>query len=279
MSDLIIVFTDLDGTFLDHNSYSYEAALPTLDIIRKEKIPLIFTSSKTSAEIEELCMETNLFHPYIAENGGMLAVPENYFPKLNPTQQSYQKILIGKSRNEIDTVLHKLNKDFSFTSFKKMSTDELIQATGLTPEQAIAANKRDCSEPIQWHDDADRLESFSKELTTFNLRLIRGGRFHHVMGKHDKASTMQKLIEQFTHHCNKNIVSIALGDSPNDYQMLNTGDYGVLIANPNAPKQCLEDVKKLSDKDLDNKHNLLYASYPGPKGWNEKLQELFRDLI
>ena len=279
MNALIIVFTDLDGTFLDHNSYTYEAALPTLDFIRNEKIPLIFTSSKTAIEIEELCTETKLFHPYIAENGGLLSVPENYFSAFNTSQQRYQKILIGTSRAKIDAVLQNLSENYSFTAFSEMNNDELVKATGLKPQQANAANTRDCSEPIQWLDREERLESFSNELAVFNLRLIRGGRFHHIMGKHDKASTMSRLIQQFAQHRNKKIISIALGDSPNDYEMLNTADYGILIPNPNAPKQCLEDVKNCKSKNLDKPHNLLYASYSGPKGWNEKLQELFRDLI
>ena len=77
MDVFIIVFTDLDGTLLDHNDYSFTAAQPCLDFIRENKIPLIFASSKTSFEIENLCSETNFFHPYIAENGALLCIPEN----------------------------------------------------------------------------------------------------------------------------------------------------------------------------------------------------------
>ncbi len=59
MNKHIVVFTDLDGTLLDHDSYSYTAAEPALDFIRNNNIPLIFTTSKTAIEVEELCIQTS----------------------------------------------------------------------------------------------------------------------------------------------------------------------------------------------------------------------------
>ena len=47
-----IIFTDLDGTLLDHRTYTYEPALEALSVIKSHQIPLILTSSKTKAEIE-----------------------------------------------------------------------------------------------------------------------------------------------------------------------------------------------------------------------------------
>ncbi len=79
MSVLIVIFTDLDGTLLDHNNYTFEPATRCLEFIRTRNIPLIFTSSKTAIEIEDLCVRTNLYHPYIAENGGLLSIPNNIF--------------------------------------------------------------------------------------------------------------------------------------------------------------------------------------------------------
>jgi len=100
------------------------------------------------------------------------------------------------------------------------------------------------------------------------LRLISGGRFHHVMGKHDKATTMTLLIKQYEKHRNKNLTSIALGDSPNDLQMLQNADYGIIIPNPHAPKMC-----------VDNHVNLIHAEKPGPQGWNDTLLALLTELI
>ena len=48
----IVIFTDLDGTLLHPKSYSFDAALPALNLIKEKKIPLVLCSSKTKAEIE-----------------------------------------------------------------------------------------------------------------------------------------------------------------------------------------------------------------------------------
>jgi mannosyl-3-phosphoglycerate phosphatase len=60
----LVIFTDLDGTLLDRNTYSFEPALPALHLIRQKDIPLILTSSKTRAEIEfcQAQLQINIFH-------------------------------------------------------------------------------------------------------------------------------------------------------------------------------------------------------------------------
>ena len=49
-----VIFTDLDGTLLDHETYSWATAEPALKRLRKEGVPLIMVSSKTRLEIEVL---------------------------------------------------------------------------------------------------------------------------------------------------------------------------------------------------------------------------------
>jgi hypothetical protein len=51
---LPVVFSDLDGTLLDHETYSFDAARPGLDALKSRGIPLILASSKTRAEMQDL---------------------------------------------------------------------------------------------------------------------------------------------------------------------------------------------------------------------------------
>ncbi|MEM9278462.1 MAG: HAD-IIB family hydrolase, partial [Pseudomonadota bacterium] len=70
VSNQLIFFTDLDGTLLDHETYSHEPAREALDAIRNNDIPLILASSKTAAEIEPLRNELGFDHcEAIVENG------------------------------------------------------------------------------------------------------------------------------------------------------------------------------------------------------------------
>ena len=49
-----LVFTDMDGTLLDHHTYSFDAAKPALNALDEKNIPVIPTTSKTFAELQPL---------------------------------------------------------------------------------------------------------------------------------------------------------------------------------------------------------------------------------
>jgi len=78
MNNNILVFTDLDGTLLDSDTYSYKSALPALKLIKNKKIPLIFCSSKTKSEIEMYRKRIGNDDPFISENGGGIFIPKDY---------------------------------------------------------------------------------------------------------------------------------------------------------------------------------------------------------
>ena len=64
-----IIFSDLDGTLLDHKTYTFEPASEALSVLKSRKIPLILSSSKTKAEIERIQSKLTLKEPFIFENG------------------------------------------------------------------------------------------------------------------------------------------------------------------------------------------------------------------
>lgn len=66
----LLVFSDLDGTLLDHTTYSYAPARPALAALRARDALLILASSKTAAEMLPLHQELDLGEaPMIVENG------------------------------------------------------------------------------------------------------------------------------------------------------------------------------------------------------------------
>ena len=79
MKEKFLIFTDLDGTLLDHYSYSFEAALPALAVIKSLDIPLILTSSKTMPEMRRIQQKLGINHPFIIENGGAICFPPGQF--------------------------------------------------------------------------------------------------------------------------------------------------------------------------------------------------------
>ena len=72
----LVVFSDLDGTLLDHENYSYTQAQPALDALASRGIPLILATSKTAAEVAVLHQALNLGDwPAIVENGAGIYRP------------------------------------------------------------------------------------------------------------------------------------------------------------------------------------------------------------
>jgi mannosyl-3-phosphoglycerate phosphatase len=74
-----LVFTDMDGTLLDHHTYSFEAAKPALSALESKSIPVIPTTSKTFAELQPLRERIGLDGPFIVENGAAIFIPHGFF--------------------------------------------------------------------------------------------------------------------------------------------------------------------------------------------------------
>ena len=68
-----IVFTDLDGTLLDHETYDHSPAQPALAALAARDIPVIPVTSKTSDELRPLMADIGLAGGFIAENGAVIS--------------------------------------------------------------------------------------------------------------------------------------------------------------------------------------------------------------
>ena len=80
----VLIFTDLDGTLLDHDTYSWDEAIPALNLCRRLDYPLIMVSSKTRAELDVLRQEIGLSSPFVSENGGGIFFPEEGIRHIPP---------------------------------------------------------------------------------------------------------------------------------------------------------------------------------------------------
>ena len=264
----LLVFTDLDGTLLDHHSYSFSAALPALQRLRRARIPVIPVTSKTLAELAPLMRELDNAHPCIAENGGLIALPPGYFAGLDryPLQEGYRVIELSSNYEDLLRTARRLRADhqYQFRGFSDMSDAEVAACTGLSVAAATRARRRRCSEPLQWLDTAAAFAQFRQAVETAGLQLVQGGRFWHLMGSHDKASAMQRLCEQSRSAGFQGFSTVALGDSPNDIPMLEAVDIPLLIRRPDGG--CLS---------LQTERPAPCSALPGPGGWNQMmLQQL-----
>ncbi len=269
MNHPIIVFTDLDGTLLNHHDYDWSAAKPALAALRKRQIPLVLVSSKTDVEMLALRRELGNTDPLVCENGSLILIPE---PLLTPLgieadprsiSDHYYFDYRGLPREQILTVLNELKPDYRFTGFAWMTTDEVAQYTGLSPKAAALAGQRKASEPILWRDTPEAFEAFQDELNKHKLRIVKGGRFFHVMGRCDKGDAVRSLQKHYQHHFGATPFSIALGDSPNDLDMLKQVDAAAII--PHSDGSHLEETAL---------NKAYIAPKEGAAGWNEAVLTL-----
>ncbi len=258
----IAIYTDLDGTLLDHHDYSHAPADPLLQRLEAQGIPVIFCTSKTRAELLRLRQELNNRHPFIAENGAAVFIPDGYLP-VRPadvvTGGGFWVKAFVPGRSHWLALLRQVPNRFAgrFRPFHDMTVDQLADLTGLSPEEALLAAKREYGEPVQWlGSDADR-EDFVEALERLGARVLRGGRFLHVSGDCDKGRAMHWLNQQLGAGGSAPI-TIALGDSQNDAAMLEAADHAVLVRSPSHPFPRLRRTERV-----------LETSAPGPRGWAE----------
>ncbi|MFD2096725.1 HAD-IIB family hydrolase [Corallincola platygyrae] len=273
-----MVYTDLDGTLLDHHNYSFAPAQPAISALARAHCPLLLNTSKTFAEVVQLRKQLDNHHPFITENGSTLCIPQGYFPWLDQAQtkrvadgdQQYVIQHLGPSVDTITKVLHQLRTEhgYQFTGFSDMSPEQVAECTELPLADATLAKQRQASEPMLWHDSEEALAQLKAQLQPFGLRILAGGRFLHVMGYVDKGSA----IEWLTPHFQRKFpaltqYSVALGDSQNDLKMLETADIGVVI--PDAKGGQLNPQGK----------RIEIAPAQGPKGWQVVMHQLINEIL
>ena len=94
-----LIFTDLDGTLLDHDNYSFGNNKKMISTIINNKNEIIFNTSKTFRECKKLLKELELLSmPFSTENGAVLYFPKKRFYKIQNSSsfERYWKVRIAK---------------------------------------------------------------------------------------------------------------------------------------------------------------------------------------
>ncbi len=261
-----LIFTDLDGTLLDHFTYSAAAALPTLQRLNAGGVPVIPTSSKTLAEISVIQHDLGLEHPAVGENGAVIYVPPGYFADIAEANEGPTDVITMSAWNysRLRAFLQRLRQKegYRFEGFSDWDDAQVSGHTGLDLAAASRARDRKATEPILWQDDSRRLGHFREQLKQNHLRLLRGGRFWHVMGEADKATAMEWLVAKYSLRFGGRPRVVAVGESPNDLAMLRHADTAIVVRAANGTHLTCDDCAQV-----------ITTEGTGPVGWREGIEQ------
>ncbi|KAJ8606010.1 hypothetical protein CTAYLR_010508 [Chrysophaeum taylorii] len=192
--------------------------------------------------------------PVIVENGAGVLWPHD---GLNSTSEVYQQIR--------DTLQALPANVAGFHGFGDMTAQEVADRTGLPSAKADLAKQRQFSEPGVWDGTSEGLQDFLSALAEHGLHARQGGRFLTLSFGQTKADAMAELVKRY-----QPATTIALGDAPNDREMLEAADFGVIVRNPHA-----KPLPLLRGEDTGR---IIRTQDSGPSGWADAILSLLAGL-
>ncbi|MFH0778264.1 MAG: HAD-IIB family hydrolase [Candidatus Eisenbacteria bacterium] len=269
-SEGMIVFSDLDGTLLDKDTYSFEEAVGAIRRLKAKSVPLVLASSKTRVEIEVYRRLLGNEHPFIVENGAAAFIPEGYFPDADSgltSRDGYLLIEIGLPYDVAREALLRLKErtGLSIRGLGDMTVEELSILTDLPPGQAALAKRREYTEPfvLEHSPRVGQISSLVKRAAEMGLTCTVGERFLHLGGRHDKGELVTRLVSRYRSAWG-DAASVGLGDGKNDIEMLAACEVAVVIRKKNG----------LVDEDVVRSvpGALIYDA--GPAGWGRAIYDI-----
>lgn len=262
----IVIFTDLDGTLLDHYTYSTEAAMPLVKRLTDAGIAIVFCSSKTRAEQEVYQRKLGINSPFIVEDGGAIFISKGYFPfpyEYHREIGGYQVIELGMPYRKIRRILREIREknNLAICGFGDMDATQIASLTGLDVAQAKLAKKREYEETLNLTGSEPEIRLILGKIEESGLSWSRGGRFYSVTGGSNKGTATRILIGLFNQKLGR-VETIGVGDSLNDVPMLAEVDIPVLVQKRGSYWEKIE------------LPNLYRVNGVGPRGWVRAIEEL-----
>lgn len=262
----LVIFTDLDGTLLEQRTYDHREALPALNRLRAQNIPIVFCSSKTRSEQEELRARLEIEDPFIVEDGGAVYIERGYFKFRIADGRSrgpYLVIEFGMPYTEVRRIISVVADEtgLSLQGYGDMDAGSVAALTGLDVDSARRAMEREYEETLAIEPDSEDLTRLEEAFASRGLAMTRGSRFLSVKRMHDKGTAVRRLIELYRRQY-IDVVSVGIGDGRNDEPLLAAVDLPYLVQKEEGGWE-----------DISVPH-LRRIAGAGPVGWRAAVGEL-----
>ena len=119
-----------------------------------------------------------------------------------------------------------------------------------------------------WKGNIALLTLFRKYLMKLNLQATFGGKMINISGAHNKLDALIYFKKMYLKKFNKNnCITISIGDSQNDVEILNYTDYSGIVIR-----------KEKSKISLIKNHNVFISNSSAPEGWVELLTKINKEM-
>ena len=251
-----LIFTDLDGSLLDRDTFKFDEIKDYLKKLLSKGIFIIPNTSKTEKEILEFNNELGSNLPYISENGAAI----NGLDLLNSNLP--KELILSRDKNNLINIFKKTVPENLQNKCKWLSEmDKKKQSLifGLEDEKLKMALDRKYTIPFVFEGNKTEKNKLFKIVKNKGLALQAGGRVINLTDKVNKAKALQVFVRFFKKN-NKEVKTIAVGDNYNDLDMLKTSDFPCLVFND---KFTLDEIPI---------KNLIITNKPSPVGWADVIK-------
>ncbi len=259
----IIIFTDLDGSLLDKDTFRFDEIENYFKELLLKEIKIIPNSSKTEAELLDFNKLYNLNISFIAENGSSIH-------GLNLIHSNLpEKVSLSRSTDQIYQIFNEnipshLRDKISF--ILKLNSKKQQEIFGLPLDKIGLALKRKHSLPILFNGNEIGKNEFIKIMNNAGLTVQTGGRIMSICDNVNKSKAMTKTLELIKNEVDDEIITIGVGDNQNDIDMLRQSNYACLVKNDNF------------DSSLINIDNLIKSTEPSPLGWADVIKTAIQKI-
>ncbi len=217
------IFTDLDGTLLEPDGSLRAEASAEIENLTAGGVPVCLVTSKTPAEVVALLAQLRLATPAGFENGAGVVLADGSMVLDSAA------IPVADLRHEARRLRARCGAPFR--TLDELDDEELRSITELPGSVLAKMRDRQATLPIVVASKWD--ESLRASLPVRpRMRLLRGNRFLHLQGDHDKTSVIKVLLSRLPP---RDGVVVSFGDSPNDLELLAGAGIAVIVPSAAGP--------------------------------------------
>jgi mannosyl-3-phosphoglycerate phosphatase family protein len=239
-----IVFTAIEGTLLDLETFDWSASRSILGELSAAGIPVVPVTAMTLDEMEPLAREMGLRHAMIIEAGGAIARWKHHAWQVEPCGPDADTLL-----DLVSTIEDRSGADL--TVYSVLPEGEASRLSGRTGAMLRDSTRRRFSEPFVM--ERGDIEDVTKAAAALGFSIERGKRFYHLCRPGCETEAVNRVRAELG--CD---IAIALGGSPLDAQFLACSEIPIIVPG----------LDGLPDADLLKQvPEAWVAPAPGSRGW------------